>query len=60
MFEFLLSIRVYFLAVKVGRMPRRCAATPVIALARAIVVTIRLDCLIVILVVTGEENLLVM
>ena len=28
MFEFLLSIRVSFPAVRVGRMPRRCAATP--------------------------------
>ena len=27
MFEFLLSIRGSFLAVKVGRMPHRCAAT---------------------------------
>ena len=27
MFEFLLSIRGSFLAVRVGRMPRRCAAT---------------------------------
>ena len=27
MFESLLSIRLSFLAVKVGRMPRRCAAT---------------------------------
>ena len=27
MFEFLLSIRVSFFAVRVGRMPRRCAAT---------------------------------
>ena len=28
MFEFFLSIRGSFLAVRVGRMPRRCAATP--------------------------------
>ena len=27
MFEFLFSIRVSFLAVRVGRIPRRCAAT---------------------------------
>ena len=27
MFEFLLSIRGSFLAVRVGRMPRRCGAT---------------------------------
>ena len=30
MFQFLLSIRGSFLAVRVGRMPRRCAATPVL------------------------------
>ena len=27
MFEFLFSIKVSFLAVRVGRMPRRCTAT---------------------------------